>query len=154
MLKTATRNPETILALDVGERRIGVARARLDVRIAQPFTTLENPEQFVPDIQKLVESEKAAALVIGLPRGLAGQETAQTAAVQKFAEGLEPHVAVPLYFTDEAATSVGAEAELKRRGKPYSKGDVDALAATYILEDYLANNHDICTEGDRQETEA
>jgi RNase H-fold protein (predicted Holliday junction resolvase) len=40
-------------------------------------------------------------------------------------------------FQDEALTSRKAESELNKRGKPYAKGDVDALAATYILEDYL-----------------
>ncbi len=41
---------------------------------------------------------------------------------------------------DEAVTSKHAEAELESRGKPYERGDIDALAATYILQDWLAEN--------------
>jgi RNase H-fold protein (predicted Holliday junction resolvase) len=43
---------------------------------------------------------------------------------------------------DEAVTSKRAEAELEARGKPYQRGDIDALAATYILEDFLAGHRE------------
>jgi putative Holliday junction resolvase len=135
-----TPNKETILALDVGERRIGVARCRLDARFPQPLTTLEQPATFMADIAQLIETEKAACLVVGRPRGLQGQETAQTAAVEAFVGRLQPQVDVPIYRVDEAVTSVSAEAELKQRGKPYARGDIDALAATYILEDFIAEH--------------
>ncbi|MDB5182051.1 MAG: putative Holliday junction resolvase, partial [Candidatus Saccharibacteria bacterium] len=69
---------ETLLALDVGERRIGVARAHLSVLMPQPLTTLDKPERFFDDIIALCTSEGASALVIGRPRGLNGQETEQT----------------------------------------------------------------------------
>ena len=76
-------------------------------------------------------------LVVGLPRNLNGQETAQTKAVQSFVEGLQAVVRLPIAWQDEAVTSRQAEAELNRRGKPYERGDIDALAACYILDDYL-----------------
>jgi RNase H-fold protein (predicted Holliday junction resolvase) len=44
---------------------------------------------------------------------------------------------LPISWQDEAVTSVRAEEELRARGKPYVREDIDALAATYILEDYL-----------------
>lgn len=133
-------NPETILAIDVGEKRIGVARCRLDARFPQPLLTLDQPDTFMADITRLVTEEKAACLVVGHPRGMQGQETAQTATVEAFAAALQPLVGVPLYFVDEAVTSEKAEAELKQRGKPYTKGDIDSLAATYILEDFIAEH--------------
>lgn len=132
--------PNTILALDVGERRIGVARANTVARIASPLTTLERSAQTPKDIHKLVTGEQASVLVIGLPRGLNGQETAQTAAVEAFADELRTILSVPLKWQDEAVTSHKAEAELTARGKPYAKGDIDALSATYILEDFLRDN--------------
>jgi putative Holliday junction resolvase len=128
---------ETILALDVGERRIGVARTHIEHGFPGPLTTLENPDTFIDDIVVLCRTEKAAAVVVGLPRGLEGQETAQTAAIRSFGEHLEAVLAVPVYWNDEAVTSAKAEAELQARGKRYSKGDIDALAATYILEDFM-----------------
>lgn len=135
-----TAKHETLLALDVGERRIGVARARLDVPFPQPLCTLDVPADFMAEIEKLCAGEKAAAVVIGLPRGLSGQDTAQTEAVRAFGTGLETRLGIPVYWIDEALTSAKAEAELRGRGRLYAKGDVDALAATYILEDFITNN--------------
>jgi putative Holliday junction resolvase len=133
----ANRKSDTILALDVGEKRVGVARAHLDALFPAPLVTLDRPEQFIDDIIALVTSENASAVVVGLPRGLSGQDTGQTAAVRTFVAELEPRLAVPVYWNDEAVTSEHAEAELRARGKPYAKADIDALAATYILEDYI-----------------
>lgn len=134
------RKLQVLLGLDVGEKRIGVARAHLDAPFPGPLTTLENPDEFLTDIVRLVAQEGAAALVIGLPRGLNGQETAQTAWVRDFVARLQPQLDIPVYWRDEAVTSVRAEAELRGRGKPYQKADIDALAAVYILEDYIKDN--------------
>ncbi len=131
-----------ILALDVGERRIGVASANPAARMATPLTTLTHEADIFEQIAALLADHSAMALVIGLPRGLDGQETAQTQRVRDFAAQLAAHVAVPLHWQDEALTSRKAEDELQSRGKPFSKGDIDALAATYILEDFLHDNPD------------
>lgn len=128
---------KTIIALDVGNSRIGVAIARGDVAIARPLTTLERSDATMVDIQKLIEHHSVDMIVAGLPRGLDGQTTAQTEATQQFVAALQPHIAIPLVWQDEALTSVKAKDELAARGKAYQKGDVDALAATYILDDYL-----------------
>ena len=128
---------QTVLALDVGEKRIGVARANAAVRLATPLITLTNDDGVWDRLRKLIEDEQVATLVVGLPRGLEGQETAQTKNVQEFIEELQERLMIPVVTRYEAVTSVQAEAELKQRGKPYEKGEVDALAATYILQDYL-----------------
>ncbi len=130
----------TILALDVGAKRIGVAIASAGARLAHPLTTLDHGPDVLQQLQELVAAEHARALVIGLPRGLDGQHTGQTAAVEAFAAQLKPVVGVPLHWQDEAVTSRQAEAELQERGKPYAKGDIDALSATYILEDFLRDH--------------
>jgi len=127
-----------VLALDVGEKRIGVARANLIVRIPQPLTTIERGSGDVLQvIADLLKDHRASTLVLGLPRGLDGQETAQTRTVRAFGAELEARVGLPIHWQDEALTSNKAEAALNARKKPYAKGEVDALAATYILEDYL-----------------
>jgi putative Holliday junction resolvase len=137
---THQQTPSTILALDVGERRIGVARANTMVRLPGALTTLMREDSVIDDIKRLMHSEGASRLVVGLPRGLNGQETAQTAAVQAFGQALEQALGLPVIWQDEALTSRKAEAELESRGKPYQKGDIDALSAVYILEDYLRDN--------------
>jgi putative holliday junction resolvase len=131
---------KTILALDVGDRRIGVAVADAEAGFAHPLTTLTNSDSVMQELQQLIERHATTTIVIGLPRGLEGQETAQTASVRAFAKILATHVSAPLEFQDEALTSQKAESELRSRSKPFTKGEVDALAATYILEDYITEH--------------
>jgi putative Holliday junction resolvase len=125
------------LSLDVGDVRIGVASANTMSRIASPLMTVKNDEDVKDTLLKLIEEQEIAGLVVGLPRGLSGQDTPQTQKVRDFVESLSASLTVPVYWQDEATTSLMAEAELKKRGKAYQKEDIDALAATYILEDFL-----------------
>lgn len=132
----------SVIALDVGERRIGVAVAGVPALLPRPLMTLNNSEKILHDIVALVQDQRALALVVGLPRGLEGQVTVQTRTVENFGHELEQHLSIPLYWQDEAVTSRQAEEELESRGKPYKKGDIDALAATYILEDFIRDHRD------------
>lgn len=125
------------LALDVGTKRIGVAIANLDVRFPRPLLTLENPKTFFMDITSLCQIHDVAWLVIGLPRGLSSQDTDQTKSVRAFVVDLQKYTKLSLYWIDEALTSNKAKSELRSRGKPYIKSDIDSLAATYMLEDFL-----------------
>jgi putative Holliday junction resolvase len=129
-------NP-TILALDVGGARIGVAKADAELKFPSPLTTVANDAVVWDVLQALAAKYNAQTIVVGLPRGLQGQETAQTSICREFAQNLSERLKIAVELQDEAATSVKAEAELRSRGKPYEKADIDALAATYILEDYL-----------------
>lgn len=130
--------PSSVLGLDVGAQRIGVAAASLAAGLARPLTTLKHDDGFLPALQTIIEDENAQALVVGLPRGLDGQHTAQTQAVETFTDELRRNCDLPVHLQDEAVTSKQAESELQSRGKPYQRADIDALAATYILEDWLA----------------
>jgi putative Holliday junction resolvase len=133
-----TTTLHNILALDVGERRVGIARANSLARLANPLITLQRDDSFWPELQKIMESEQIHQAVIGLPRNLEGNDTAQTQATNAFVAEFGRRFDVPVALQDEALTSRKAKAELQARGKPFAKADIDALAATYILEDYLA----------------
>jgi putative Holliday junction resolvase len=137
------RSSDSILALDVGAKRIGVAIAHAVARISHPLVTIENTAEIMTELQRLAADQQAVIVVVGLPRGLSGQETAQTKTVREFGERLRQHINLPLYWQDEAVTSEQAEAELRKKGKPYAKGDIDALAATYILEDFLNEHQEV-----------
>ena len=130
-------SPTTIMALDVGGRRIGVALASSVARLAQPFKTLENSTGIFEDIVRLAKEQNVSVIVVGRPRGLSGQTTEQTEVTEAFAAKLKKHSAIEIHLQDEAVTSAQAEAELKAKGQSFAKADVDALAATYILEDYM-----------------
>ena len=126
-----------ILALDVGAARIGLAVASTIARLANPYKTIPNNDQVFDTLRQISKQEQVRALVVGLPRGLQGQETEQTAAARSFGEKAGQALELPVTWQDETLTSVKAEAELDKRKERYSKQDIDALAATYILEDYL-----------------
>jgi putative holliday junction resolvase len=144
-----------LMALDVGEARIGVAVSDTTGFLASPYTTIHvsrNEQQNWDAIQRLLEETEAEAIVIGLPISLDGQIHAQGQRVQSFAERLRPHVSVPLTFWDERFSTVEAErlragtvGQRQRRagrGRAQSKRrkqghEIDALAATVILQEYL-----------------
>ena len=131
----------TIVALDVGERRIGVALANMEARMASPLMTLDRQEysDIYARIKQLITEHNVQTVVVGLPRGMQGQETQQTASTREFARELEDLCNVTVQFQDEAGTSLLAKEELNTLKKNYDKGDVDKLAATYILRDWLQN---------------
>ena len=129
-----------IAALDVGEVRIGIAMNPPGVSIAQPFTTINNDPKVNETIKSLIRDHNVAQLVVGRPRNMKGNDTEQTRYVEGFVEKLKSNIDIPVHMQDEALTSVKAEEELKDRKSPYEKGDIDSLAATYILQDYIEEN--------------
>jgi putative Holliday junction resolvase len=133
--------PSSVLGLDVGTKRIGIALVSMATRLPRPLITLPPDSAFLDSLKEIIKNEDVTNIVIGLPRGLDGQTTRQTAAVEEFARQLAA-LDLPLHFQDEALTSSKAESELEARGKAYEKSDIDALAAVYILEDWLAENRE------------
>ena len=131
-------NNSSVLALDVGTVRIGVAVADALARLPRPLITLPNDETFIVQLRQIIATEKVSALVVGLPRSLDGEDTDQTRLVREFVAGWQSLVDLPITYQDEALSSSRAKEELLARGRPYAKGDVDALAATFILDDFIA----------------
>lgn len=130
---------KNFVALDVGLKRIGVAVADSDVKIAVPFETIEVDGSELERIAEIIVRENADTVVIGYPRNQQGEVTAQTGLVEQFASKLED-VATDIVFQDESLTSVLAEQQLSAHNKPYSKADIDSQAAAIILQDYLEAN--------------
>lgn len=126
-----------IMALDYGEVRVGVAMADSQIKIAIPYGALDNNDQLMSQIIKLVLDNKISKIVVGYPRNQSGEPTAQTAIVEGFFEDLGQIFDGEMVFKDESLTSVLAEQRLQSYKKPYTKADIDAHAATIILEDYL-----------------
>ena len=80
---------KSLISLDVGEKRIGVAVADLAVRIAVPFQTIEVDGNEVTAIAEIVVQEDADTIVVGYPRNQMGESTAQTNYVENFVKELE-----------------------------------------------------------------
>jgi putative Holliday junction resolvase len=154
-----------LMALDVGEVRIGVALSDASGFLASPYTTLRVTRDEAATwaaIQQLIEETEAQGLVIGLPISLDGAIHAQAERIIAFTERLKAHISLPVTFWDERLSTVEAERLLAERGlKPRdrrqryssreSKGgkrggrrrkqrdqqEIDALAAAVILQGYL-----------------
>ncbi len=127
-----------ILVLDVGEKRIGVARVDTSTKIAVPVKTLIVDGSEWDEISNLTRLNNTNFIVLGLPRSNEGNETAQSAYVRRFARNLVEKVpGVRVKFQDESLTSVVAEERLKSRKKKYEKGEIDAEAASIILQDFI-----------------
>lgn len=122
------------LGIDYGAKRIGLAVADDQAKLARPFRTIGAHE-----FEDIIKKEGPfAAVVVGLPRALSGGDTAQTLAVRRFTDDmLWRKLRIEPVFQDEAGTSSVAEERLKEIGKPYEKSDIDAEAASIILQDYL-----------------
>ena len=127
-----------IISLDVGEKRIGVARADSSVRIAVPVTTIEVNGTEFDEIARIMKLYSTNFAVLGLPRSNEGNETAQSVYVRNFARTLGEKIPdIKIRFQDESLTSVEAEKRLKARKKSYEKGEIDAEAAAIILQDFI-----------------
>jgi len=118
------------LALDVGDRRIGMAVGDVGGGIARPLRTLKR-RSVVADlaaVKEVVRKEEVSALVIGLPLTLRGEEGPQAARVRRFADACRD-LGLPIELYDERYTT----AEAAHQGAK----DPDAGAAVVLLEDLL-----------------
>ena len=129
-----------IIGLDVGSKRIGVARADSDTRIAIPVGFINVDGLEWQEITRLARVNSTNLFVIGLPRSNEGNETKQSLFVRNFAKTLSSKIPdAKIRFQDESLTSVVAEERLKSRKKKYEKGEIDAEAAAIILQDFMEN---------------
>ena len=127
-----------IIGLDVGTKRIGVAKADTSVRIAIPNGYVLVNGQEIPEILRIARLNDTNFFVVGLPRSNDGNETAQSVYARKFADTLAASMpGARIYFQDESLTSVVAEERLKKRKKNFEKGEIDAEAASIILQDFI-----------------
>ncbi|MEK7603414.1 MAG: Holliday junction resolvase RuvX [Patescibacteria group bacterium] len=128
---------KSILALDVGDVRVGVALARPESGLAQPHKILLNDDMLIRNIQEIISEFNVGVLVVGLPRNLDGQDTAQTKKVRMFTESLKTQITATIHCQDEALSSVRAREAIALGNSAGEKVDIDAMAASYILDDYL-----------------
>ncbi len=128
-----------LLGLDVGTKTIGVAICDGDWLVANPKMTIARKGGKVDflAIQKIIEENKIAAIVIGLPLNMDETESAMSNFVRRFADSLDKFLSdVKIIFFDERLSSFAAE-ELLESGEAKNnkrKGLVDQIAASIILQ--------------------
>jgi putative Holliday junction resolvase len=134
--------PGRILAIDWGERRIGLA-------VSDPLRMIASPAGFItrragkrPPIAKVIERAKeleAAAFVLGLPLDGEGNDTPRATEVRRIAAEIARRTGMPVDLVDERYTTSAARRAVRELGgRPEERpGDVDALAATVLLQHAL-----------------
>jgi putative Holliday junction resolvase len=150
-----TLERRSILAVDYGRARIGLALADSETRTAQPLSTLEriNRNEDMRRLRELVRELGVKQIVVGLPLRLDGTRGEMAEEVERFAQRLRKQIGVPVEMVDERLTSWEAERLLeevqgrfihdekpvgsKKTKKAPTKMTVDAVAAAVILKEYL-----------------
>ncbi len=130
-----------ILALDIGQRRVGVAISDPMRNFAVGLETVVIPLKgdWLEILKERIQGYTIERVVIGLPKTLRGEEGPQADRVREIAGRVAESLALPVVFLDERLTSVLAHQTLKAQGIQPSrnKGLVDEAAAKRILQDYL-----------------
>lgn len=131
-----------LVGLDLGERRIGVAVSDDTGVIASPDRIIDLRHGSLQDVATLVAEVGAAGIVVGLPKGMRGDEGHQARAARAQAAELETLVEVPIMFWDERLTSAIADRALEQGGRRARdrRGERDAIAAAVMLQSYLDAN--------------
>jgi putative Holliday junction resolvase len=137
--------PKTLLAFDVGGRRIGVATGQTLTRDANALTTIvcsaHSPDWTA--IGKLVEEWRPDLVIVGLPIRADGSDSDSTRMARDFAKVFQDRFAIPVTLHDERLSSAEARDRLRtqrREGqltRKTRKGDIDRLAAAIILQSWL-----------------
>lgn len=130
-----------IMAIDYGDARTGVAVSDPTGFLAG-FTTViqsHNADFVAAELARLARTQGAEELVMGFPRNMDGTEGPRAELYRAFAQKVEETAGMPVRLWDERRTTVEAHAILSQAGKKTKqhKKNVDAVAATLILEGYL-----------------
>ena len=132
-----------VLAIDYGDARTGIAISDASGSIVGRTTVIHSrrPQQTAEAIAALVQESGAERLVMGFPRNMDGTEGPRAEKARQFKALLEEASGLPVILWDERRSTIEAHAILHAAGKKEKKHrvNVDAVAATLLLEGYLAS---------------
>jgi putative Holliday junction resolvase len=126
-----------LLALDIGEVRIGIAACDELGILATPVTVLRRATTWAADfeaIARLAEQQRVAGVLVGLPLDSQGHIGPQARRVRRYSNHLVAALSLPVAFWDESYSTVDATGLLQASG---SRTGIDAAAAAVILGDFL-----------------
>jgi putative Holliday junction resolvase len=130
-----------VLALDIGEKRVGVASGDTDANIALPISIISarDVQAGALPFMRLIAEYEPDLLVIGLPLSLDGKENQQARRVRAVAEGIAARTGLPLFYQDERLSSAEARRSLRDAGctEREMRGKIDMIAASLILRAYF-----------------
>ena len=132
----------TILGVDPGTRRIGLAIADLETRFATPLEVVPASSEAIARILEIAEERSVVKIVVGKPVGLSGREGPAVTEQQSFVADLRAATEIPVDEYDERLTTVMAESALRSAGaSAKSRKEIrDAVAAQVMLQGFLDAN--------------
>ncbi len=132
------------LAIDFGEKRVGLALSDPMKIIAKPFKTIfySNQKDLINKIALIIKDEKIEKIILGLPKGLKGNNTSQTNIVIEFYNYIKDKIDTPIVMEDERLSSVSAKKSLILQDikTGHNKALIDETAAAIFLQLYLDKN--------------
>jgi len=132
---------QRIVALDYGEKRIGIALSDPLRIIAKPFAVWENIgfDDITSKLQGMIKEYQIGEIIVGIPLSVDGEITAKTAETMRFLHALKKVMAIPVSGWDERYSTSEAHEQLKSMGLSWmeARQKVDAVAAGIILKSYL-----------------
>jgi len=141
-----------VLALDIGEKRVGVAISDPAGRVATPLEVVDASEASKRGgkLHRIVEDYEVQLVVVGLPLSMNGTEGPQARRVRELADRLARFLPVTMEFVDERLSSVEAKRRMREAGhdERRQRGTVDMVAASIFLQDYLDAHQASVSEGD------
>jgi len=130
-----------IMALDVGDKTIGIAISDALLLTAQSRPTIQrkDPKSDIEVLRRLAAENEVHQIVVGQPLHLSGKPSRQSRKIGVFAAALEKKLDIPVAFWDERLTSFAAEQHLEEMGLNWRqrRRHVDKIAAMIILQNYL-----------------
>ena len=129
------------MALDIGEKRVGIAVCDPDERVSSPVCVLPADEVHANarSFRTLLEDWEPELLLAGLPYTLAGEEGPQAQRIRTFAGEVATACNLPVEFADERLSSAEAKRSLREKGlsEKAMRGKVDMIAASLFLQAWL-----------------
>ena len=130
-----------LLAIDYGEKRLGLAISDPNQIISKPLKTiiLSDSQYIYNELEKIISDYEIQKLIIGLPLCMDGKKTQQTSKVEAFKEDLQNKISIPVILFDERLSSVSAKKSLISQGikTGHNKSKIDQTAAAIFLQHYL-----------------
>lgn len=130
-----------ILAIDYGEKRVGIALSDPLRIFAKPLMVISNSglQSLIAELQSLIALHQITMVLVGMPYAIDSSLTPKTRETMEFYEQLKAAVAIPIASFDERYSTSEAEAELKMLGYTWQEAAKikDAMAACMILKEFL-----------------
>ena len=130
-----------IIGIDYGEVRVGISLSDLTQTIAKPFRTIsyKNLDDLLTQLKEIIIVNEVDKLVVGVPYNMKGEDTKQTLKVKEFISFLESNLSYDIALIDERLSSIEAEKTMHKMNikTGHNKSDIDKIAASVILQEYL-----------------